>query len=416
MVNELDEVRAKLKKFNQEHLLNGYEKLDEIKKQKLLNQILDIDFELINSLYAGTKNVVNCCDDKIEPMEYLDKFKLNEKYKYYEDIGKRAIKNGKLAAVTMAGGQGTRLGHNGPKGTYDIGLDSHKSLFELLSDYLKEESRRYDVVIPWFIMTSKENNDETIKFFEKNKFFGFQKDRNIFFFIQGELPMIDTEGKILIGEDGLIKLAADGHGGIYESLVKSGMTEKMKQLDIEWVFIGGVDNCLVKMVDPVLIGVAIDKKVTVACKSIVKANPHEKVGVFCKRNGKPSVIEYSEITDEMAEAVDENGELLYGESHILCNLFNIEAVERMGVTPLPYHSAYKKAKFIDKDGNLVVPDSPNSYKFEAFLFDAFGEVDDMAILRVKREEEFAPVKNADEAGVDCPSVARKMYQDFYHLK
>lgn len=416
MDNTLEEAKAILKKYNQEHLLNGYEKLEEKKQKQLLNQIMNIDFELIKSLYDNTKKENSTNDDKIEPMEYLDKYKLNDKYKYYENIGKQAIKEGKLAAVTMAGGQGTRLGHSGPKGTYDIGLDSHKSLFELLCDYLKEEGKKYGVTIPWFIMTSRENNKETVEFFEKNKFFGYQKDKNIFFFIQGELPMVDTEGKILIGEDGLIKQAADGHGGIYESLVKNGMTEKMKQLGIEWVFIGGVDNCLVKMVDPVLMGIAIDKGVTVACKSIVKANPHEKVGVFCKRNGKPGVIEYSEITDEMAEAVDENGELLYGESHILCNLFNIKAVERMGVTPLPYHSAYKKAKFIDKDGNLVVPDSPNAYKFEAFLFDAFGKVDDMAILRVKREEEFAPVKNSDEAGVDCPSTARELYEKFYHLK
>ena len=416
MDNTLEEAKAILKKYNQEHLLNVYEKLEEKKQKQLLNQIMNIDFELIRSLYDNTKKENSTNNDKIEPMEYLDKYKLNDKYKYYENIGKQAIKEGKLAAVTMAGGQGTRLGHTGPKGTYDIGLDSHKSLFELLCDYLKEEGKKYGVTIPWFIMTSRENNKETVEFFEKNKFFGYQKDKNIFFFIQGELPMVDTEGKILIGEDGLIKQAADGHGGIYESLVKNGMTEKMKQLGIEWVFIGGVDNCLVKMVDPVLMGVAIDKEVTVACKSIVKANPHEKVGVFCKRNGKPGVIEYSEITDEMAEAVDENGELLYGESHILCNLFNIKAVERMGTTPLPYHSAYKKAKFIDKDGNLVVPDSPNAYKFEAFLFDAFGAVDDMAILRVKREEEFAPVKNADSAGVDCPSTARKLYEDFHHLK
>ena len=416
MDNTLEEAKVILKKYNQEHLLNGYENLDEKKQKQLLDQIMNIDFELIKSLYANTTKEESENEDVIEPMEYLDKNKLYDNYKYYENIGKHAIQEGKLAAVTMAGGQGTRLGHSGPKGTYDIGLDSHKSLFELLSDYLKEEGQKYNVTIPWFIMTSRENNKETVEFFEKNKFFGYQKDKNIFFFIQGELPMVDTEGKILIGEDGLIKQAADGHGGIYESLVKNGMTEKMKQLGIEWVFIGGVDNCLVKMVDPVLMGIAIDKGVTVACKSIVKANPHEKVGVFCKRNGKPGVIEYSEITDEMAEAVDENGELLYGESHILCNLFNIKAVERMGVTPLPYHSAYKKAKFIDKDGNLVVPDSPNAYKFEAFLFDAFGEVDDMAILRVKREEEFAPVKNADSAGVDCPSTARKLYEDFHHLK
>lgn len=416
MEKELGEIKAVLKKYGQEHLLNNFENLDEAHKKELLKEIKGINFELVTSLYDSTKKEKKNTKDEITPIDYLDKFKLGDKYKYYENIGKKAIKEGELAVVTMAGGQGTRLGHNGPKGTYDIGLDSHKSLFELLSDGIKEEAKKYGVTIPWFIMTSRENNKATIEFFEKHKYFGYQKDKNIFFFIQGELPMVDTEGKVLIGEDGLIKQAADGHGGIYESLVKNGMTKKMRQLGIEWVFIGGVDNCLVKMVDPVLMGVAIDKGVTVACKSIVKANPHEKVGVFCKRNGKPSVIEYSEITDEMAEAVDENGELLYGESHILCNLFNIDAVERMGVTPLPYHSAYKKAKFIDKDGNLVVPDSPNAYKFEAFLFDAFGEVDDMAILRVKREEEFAPVKNADSAGVDCPSTARKLYEDFHHLK
>lgn len=406
-----------LKKYGQEHLLSQYEKLSEENKSKLLDEILTLDFNQIEELYKRINQTVDFANSKIEPIGYTDKSAMSDdELKHYEEIGLKAIKEGKLAAVTMAGGQGTRLGHSGPKGTYDIGLDSHKSLFELLSDGLKEAGKKYDVTIPWFIMTSRENNEETVNFFEKNRYFGYQKDKNIFFFIQGELPMVDTEGKILIGEDGLIKQAADGHGGIYESLVKSGMTEKMRQLGVEWVFIGGVDNCLVKMVDPVLMGVAIDKGVTVACKSIVKANPHEKVGVFCKRNGKPGVIEYSEITDEMAEATDENGELLYGESHILCNLFSIDAVERMGQTPLPYHSAFKKAKYIDKDGNLVVPDSPNAYKFEAFLFDAFGEVDDMAILRVKREEEFAPVKNADSAGVDCPSTARKLYEDFHHLK
>ena len=413
MNTKIEEIRQILKKYNQEHLLNGYDNLDENKQKELIKQIENLDFELINSLYNNKKKEIKNDIDKITPIDYLDKYKLNDKYKYYENIGKKAIKDKKLAAVTMAGGQGTRLGHNGPKGTFDIGLDSHKSLFELLADSLKEEGKKYGVTIPWFIMTSRENNKDTISFFEKHKFFGFEKNKNIFFFQQGELPMVDTEGKILIGEDGLIKLAADGHGGIYESLVKNHIIDKMKELGIEWVFIGGVDNCLVKMVDPVLMGIAIDKKVTVACKSVVKANPHEKVGVFCKRNGRPNVIEYSEITDEMAEATDENGELLYGESHILCNLFNVTAIERMGANPLPYHSAYKKATYIDKDGNLVVPESPNAYKFEAFLFDAFGEVDDMAILRVKREEEFAPVKNAD--GVDSPKTARELYKKYYNL-
>ena len=411
MKHNIEEIKRKLKKYGQEHLLNFYDTLDEKKQDQLLDQIEKIDFELINSLYNKTKNADKKEEAVIESIDYIDKYKLNGDYKYYEDLGKKAIREGKLAAVTMAGGQGTRLGHNGPKGTFDIGLDSHKSLFELLCDYLKNESAKYNVQIPWFIMTSKENNSATIEFFKKNKYFGYEK--NIHFFVQGELPMVDTEGKILIGEDGLIKEAADGHGGVYESLLKSGMTEKMKELGVEWVFIGGVDNCLVKMVDPVLMGIAIDKGVTAAGKSVVKANPHEKVGVFCKKNGKPSVIEYIDISEEMAEATDKDGELLYGESHILCNLFNISAIERMGKTPLPYHSAFKKATYIDKDGNKVVPDKPNAYKFEAFLFDAFGEVDDMAILRVKREEEFAPVKNA--TGVDSPETARKLYNDFYKL-
>ena len=415
MEKELGEIKAILKKYGQEHLLNNFENLDEAHKKELLKEIKGINFELVTSLYDSTKKEKKNTKDEITPIDYLDKFKLGDKYKYYENIGKKAIKEGELAVVTMAGGQGTRLGHNGPKGTYDIGLDSHKSLFELLSDGIKEEAKKYGVTIPWFIMTSRENNKATIEFFEKHKYFGYQKDKNIFFFIQGELPMMDTEGKILIGEDGLIKLAADGHGGIYESLVKTGMTKKMKELGVKWVFIGGVDNCLVKMVDPVLMGVAIDQQVTVACKSVVKANPQEKVGVFCKRNGKPNVIEYTEITEDMAEARDKDGELLYGESHILCNLFSVDAVERMGANPLPYHVAFKKAKYIDKDGNLVEPDSPNAYKFEAFLFDAFGEVDEMAVLRVKREEEFAPVKNADTAGVDCPKTARELYKKFYNL-
>ena len=408
-----ESIMKTLKKYSQEHLLNGFDKLEESKQKELLDQIETTDFELINSLYNHTREDVKIPESQIAPIEYLDKDKLNGYYRSFQETGEKAIREGKLAAVTMAGGQGTRLGHSGPKGTFDIGLESHKSLFELLSDSLKEQGKKYDVIIPWFIMTSKENNADTIEFFAKHRYFGREKDKNIFFFEQGELPMVDTEGKILIGEDGLIKEAADGHGGIYEALVKNGMTKKMRELGVEWIFIGGVDNCLVKMVDPILMGIAIQKQVTAAGKSVVKANPQEKVGVFCKKNGRPSVVEYTEIPEDMAKATDERGELIYGESHILCNLFNIDAVERMGSKPLPYHTAFKKATYIDKNGNKVVPDGPNAYKFEAFLFDAFGELDDMAILRVKREEEFAPVKNA--SGVDSPETARELYRKFYNL-
>ena len=211
MEENLETIRKTLKKYSQEHLLNEYERLDEIKQKQLLEQIENTDFELINSLYNNTKREIEQTpDSKIAPIEYLDKDKLNGYYRSFQETGEKAIRAGKLAAVTMAGGQGTRLGHQGPKGTFDIGLESHKSLFELLSDSLKEQGKKYDVTIPWFIMTSEENNDETVEFFAKHRFFGYEKDKNIFFFKQSELPMVDTEGKILIGEDGLIKEAADG--------------------------------------------------------------------------------------------------------------------------------------------------------------------------------------------------------------
>lgn len=400
-----------LKKYGQEHLLSNYEKLSNEEKNRLLNDILTIDFGEISKLYEQTKHKIKFENCKIEPIEHVDKAKLsNEEIQKYSEIGIEQIKKGKLAAVTMAGGQGTRLGHNGPKGTFDLGLDSHKSIFEILCDTLKLARKKYGVVVPWYIMTSDENNDETVEFFEKNNYFDYPKEA-VKFFIQGEMPMINTEGKILLNEEGLIKQAGAGHGAIFEAMRKNGIIYEMQNKGIEWVFIGGVDNVLVKMVDPVLIGLSIERNVLAAGKSVVKANPHEKVGVFCKKDGKPSVIEYSEISNELAEAVDEKGELLLGESHILCNQFNIKILEELAKNKLPYHVAFKKATYMDEKGNIISPTEPNAYKFEAFIFDAFSSIPEMLVMRVKREEEFAPVKNAE--GVDSPETARKLYKDYF---
>ena len=400
-----------LKKYGQEHLLSNYEKLSNEDKNRLLNDILTIDFGEISKLYEQTKHKIKFENCKIEPIEHVDKAKLsNEEIQKYSEIGIEQIKKGKLAAVTMAGGQGTRLGHNGPKGTFDLGLDSHKSIFEILCDTLKLARKKYGVVVPWYIMTSDENNDETVEFFEKNNYFDYPKEA-VKFFIQGEMPMINTEGKILLNEEGLIKQAGAGHGAIFEAMRKNGIIYEMQNKGIEWVFIGGVDNVLVKMVDPVLIGLSIERNVLAAGKSVVKANPHEKVGVFCKKDGKPSVIEYSEISNELAEAVDEKGELPFGESHILCNQFNIKILEELAKNKLPYHVAFKKATYMDEKGNIISPTEPNAYKFEAFIFDAFSSIPEMLVMRVKREEEFAPVKNAE--GVDSPETARKLYKDYF---
>ena len=400
-----------LKKYGQEHLLSNYEKLSNEDKNRLLNDILTIDFGEISKLYEQTKHKIKFENCKIEPIEHVDKAKLsNEEIQKYSEIGIEQIKKGKLAAVTMAGGQGTRLGHNGPKGTFDLGLDSDKSIFEILCDTLKLARKKYGVVVPWYIMTSDENNDETVEFFEKNNYFDYPKEA-VKFFIQGEMPMINTEGKILLNEEGLIKQAGAGHGAIFEAMRKNGIIYEMQNKGIEWVFIGGVDNVLVKMVDPVLIGLSIERNVLAAGKSVVKANPHEKVGAFCKKDGKPSVIEYSEISNELAEAVDEKGELLFGESHILCNQFNIKILEELAKNKLPYHVAFKKATYMDEKGNIISPTEPNAYKFEAFIFDAFSSIPEMLVMRVKREEEFAPVKNAE--GVDSPETARKLYKDYF---
>lgn len=407
----IDELESKLKSANQLQILSAYNRADDDTKKELIDQVERIDFSQIADLYETTKHEVNFNNDVIEAIPYIDKEKLSEnELNRYLKLGEDEIKAGRYSVVTMAGGQGTRLGHKGPKGTFDIGLDSHKSIFEILIDSLKLDSEKYGVTIPWYIMTSKENNGDTVKFFEDNNYFGYDKNA-IRFFEQGKLPMVDESGKILINEKGIIKEASDGHGGIFQSMKKNGVTDDMNKKGIKWAFVGPVDNILVKMVDPVLLGIMIDQNVQAGGKSTVKANAAEKVGVFCKRNGKPGVVEYTEISKEMAERKNENGELVFAESHLNCNMFSVKAIEEVANKNLPYHIAHKKASYIDENGNLVVPEKPNAYKFESFIFDAFDMLDDMAILRVKREEEFAPVKNAE--GTDSPETARKLYEDYY---
>lgn len=408
-----EELKNKVTEYGQAHIMASYDRVSEELKKKLAEQIERIDFKKVNELFEQTKEEVSFENDVIEPISYIEKAKLSEEdYNKYLKLGEEAIKTGKYSVVTMAGGQGTRLGHSGPKGTFDIGLDSHKSIFEILTDSIKADSQKYGVMIPWYIMTSKENNDATVAFFEDNNYFGYDKNY-VKFFQQGKLPMCDESGKILINEEGIIKEASDGHGGIFQSMKNGKVTQDMKEKGVEWAFIGPVDNVLVKMVDPVLLGIMIDKRAPAGGKSVVKANPSEKVGVFCKRNGKPGVVEYTEISQEMSERVDENGELVFGESHINCNMFSVDAINEVADKSLPYHIAHKKASYLDENGNLVVPEKPNAYKFESFIFDAFDMLSDMAILRVKREEEFAPVKNAE--GTDSPATARELYKKYYGI-
>lgn len=402
----------KLKEYGQNHIVNILEKLDETKKQELIEQINKIDFHQMMELYQNTKKEIKFKEGKIESVPYLDKAKLTkEQREEFDKLGEEVVKNNQYAVVTMAGGQGTRLGHTGPKGTFKLDVyGKGKYLFEILADNLQEANKKYGVVINWYIMTSKENNADTVEFLEKNNYFGYDKNK-VTIFKQSELPLVDTEGKFLINKEYKIKEASDGNGGTYSSLRASGCLADMKEKGIKWIFIGGVDNALLKMVDVTLLGMAVKKGVQIASKSVAKANPQERVGVFGKMNNHPKVIEYTELPKKMAEEVDSDGELKFGESHIMCNLYTIDAIEKISKEPLIYHTAFKKNSYIDENGKEVIPTEPNSYKFESFIFDAFEFFDDIAILRGKREDDFAPVKNRE--GVDSPKTAKELYEKYW---
>ena len=286
------------------------------------------------------------------------------------------------------------------KGLTIIGIS-----LDRVKDSWSEAIRKYNLNV-WPQILSSETNEKDEK--ENNLSYLYNCDAIPFY------VLIDKEGKILVNEEGFLKLAADGHGGVFESMLKSGALEDMNKRNIEWVFIGPVDNPLVNMVDPIFVAIAATKKCMAAGKSVVKARPEERVGVFCKRNSKPSVVEYTEISEEMSTKRDANGELVFGESHINCNLFNIRRINEIPANKLPYHEAFKKANYINAKGELVVANKPNAYKFETFIFDAFQSMESMAVMRVKREDEFAPVKNAE--GVDSPETARKLYKEFHKIK
>ena len=399
-----------LKKYNQIHIIEWMNKLDENEKEKLINQVLTLNIEQVIDLYNNLSKTFEIGNKKIEKISAIDINKLSkEEFDNYKNIGIDIIKSGKYAVVTMAGGQGTRLGHKGPKGTFKVNVkNGEKYLFQIIVESLQKANEKYETIIPWYIMTSEENNDQTLAFLEENNYFGYPKEK-VKLFKQGKAPLISTEGKLLIGKDKLIKEASDGNGSIYKSLKVDGILDDMKAKGIEWIFVGGVDNILLKIVDPLLVGITISQNNIIASKSVIKTNPRERAGVFCKIDGKPGIIEYSEIPEEMVEEVDEHGDLVYGDVNILSHLYNIKALEEIADKKLPYHIAEKKSDFLDENGNLVTPTEKNVYKFESFIFDAFSNFNDISILRVKREEEFAPIKNAE--GNDSPETAIKLYNE-----
>ena len=388
----MTELEAKLKTYNQEQIIKEIEEMDNTEQEQIIKQINEIDFEEVEKLYNLTKKEQTVKSGKIEPINYIDLEKISKEEKESsKKLGEQIIKNNQYAVVTMAGGQGTRLGCKGPKGTYklDIG-EKGKYIFEIITENLKKSKEMYGILPYWYIMTSKQNYDDTVSFLEKHNFFGYEKEK-IKFFKQGELPMLTEDGKMII-ENNKIKTGSNGNGGTYAAMKEQNIIDDMKSKNVKWVYICGVDNIMVNPIDPIFIGETIHNNMQIASKSVAKAYPEEKVGVFCKRNNKPSTVEYIELSEEMRNKRDNNGELVYGEANIISHLLSIDAIEKITNYKLQYHIAKKNGL----------------YKFETFIFDAFEHFDDMLVMRVKREDEFAPIKNKE--GVDSPETAKEIYE------
>lgn len=408
MDDKLNTVREILKKYNQEHLLQFYSELTENQKSDLLNQILDIDFEQILHLYEKSKLDVLDSTEEIEPLTCVDKASIsNSKKKTLYSLGTKAIKSGKVGVITLAGGQGSRLGFNGPKGTFCLELTPKKSLFEILCDYIKTVSSKFKVNIPWYIMTSTNNHFETINFFEKNNYFGYDRT-NVTFFTQGNLPIIDINGKLVLSDIYKVLFASNGNGNLFSALNRANLLATMSRQKLQWLFVGGVDNVLLDPLDPIFIGYTINSKCEIGSKTLFKESPTDTSWIFAKKYGKPSIVDCENFVEQLSEIKDSKGNYLYRDVNMLAHLFSLNAIKRMSNIIFSYHRAFRKNAFINYEGMKQVPDAPNTYKFEQFVFDAFSHFDNIALLRVSKEDEFSPIKSFN--GPYNPEIAAKRYE------
>ncbi len=408
MISNYELANSILEKYHQEHLLNFYNELNNEQKTLLVNQICSINFQQIFDLYEASKTDEVIPLNLIEPLAYTIKSKLTkDQIDYYENIGNTIIKNNEFAVVTLAGGQGTRLGYKGPKGTFELDIQPKKSLFELLCDIIKEANSKYNVTIPWYIMTSVYNDEETKKFFEEKNYFNYPKE-SVYFFKQSELPIIDISGNLILEEIYKVKEASNGNGDVFNSMKINGILDNMKKKNIKWVSFCGVDNVILDIVDPLFLGITIAHNKLIASKTLFKKDVNDKDWIFVRKNNKPAIIDCNYLSPEMKIATDENGKYLYRETNMLAHLFNISAIEKVCNEKLIYHRAFKKNNFVNEEGMKQVPEKPNTFKFETFIFDAFSLFNDIELLRVNEEDEFAPIK--DFTGPHNPEVAKELYE------
>ncbi|MDY7108785.1 MAG: UDPGP type 1 family protein [Planctomycetota bacterium] len=423
MSDRLSTVRQTLEHYDQAHVLRFYDELEPAQQASLLDELEDVDFVALAELIEQHRRGASAGGgtDDLEPASYYPNEPADPARPYdaarFRGLGEEAIRAGRVAAFTVAGGQGTRLGWKGPKGAYPATVVTGKPLFRCFAEQIRAAEKRYGVTIPWYIMTSPINDADTRAFFSDNNCFGL-RPKNVFMFPQGMMPAVDAEtGRLLLAEKHGLALSPDGHGGSIKALRDSGAIEDMRARGIEHISYFQVDNPLVKTVDPLFIGLhchAPDSSAEMSSKMIAKAYPEEKVGVFCSVNGKTTVIEYSDLPEHLAQERDASGRLRFIAGSIAIHIISVGFVERLTRDAhhfgLPYHRALKKVPHVDLEtGRIVEPRSPNGVKFETFVFDALPLAESSIVYETDRIEEFAPIKNA--TGVDSVESSHRLQSE-----
>jgi UDP-N-acetylglucosamine/UDP-N-acetylgalactosamine diphosphorylase len=400
------DAQKKLEAAGQAHVLRFYEKLHDNGKAELVSQIEHLDMSF-SDCFSEHSNA----DEKITGIPVLTISQIPEKYSEYEAKGMEAIRAGKVAAVMLAGGQGSRLGTDIPKGAVDIGITRSLYIFECLINNLLEVTKKAGAFVPLCIMTSAGNDAYTREFFAEHDYFGYDP-AFIKFFIQESYPATDFDGKYLLSEKSSLALSPNGNGGWYGSMKHCGLADELIKAGVAYINCFAVDNVLQRIADPVFIGAVIENGSDAGAKVVKKAYPDEKIGLICNRNGHPSVIEYYELDKERAEATDGNGELLYNYGVILNYLFSVKLLEKSeekdsaGRSKHPLHRVRKKVKYIDETGKLITPETENAYKFETLALDLIALSEHCLPFEVLREKEFAPIKN--KTGADSVDTAREL--------
>lgn len=387
---------------NQKYIKAMMEKNTTEQNEKLTKRLEEIDFSVLE--HIERKETVNE-RGVFAPLDAVEVSEIEARGAEFKELGLKTIREGKVGAVLLAGGQGTRLGLDRPKGTLNIGVTKELYLFEQLLRNLMDVTDEAGVYVPLYIMTSNINNADTTAFFEEHDYFGYPKDY-VKFFVQEMVPACDYEGRIYMESQTEVAMSPNGNGGWFSSMVNAGLLSDIKERGIEWINVFAVDNCLQRIADPMFVGATIAYGCESGAKVVRKAAPDERVGVLCTEDGKPSIAEYYEMTEEMATARKENGDLKYGFGVILNYLFSEKKLEQIADARMPIHVVEKKIPYMDVDGTFVKPEQPNGYKFETLVLDMVHMMDDCIPYEVVREREFAPIKNLH--GVDSLDSAREL--------